>query len=328
MTAAAMTGPTPNSPVRLVPAAATAAASFLRVSRIRASTPRRSSMKSAASSRRATATASCGVIDLQQVRGVSCGDRLGNAARNQLAQHRVQPAGHLSAGTAQVLVAFGPHLQHRGVVIAPGLADIGRAQRRDRDRPGVVGIVLVRYPRSPATAPGRPSLGGTSSTRSPAASSCWASKWPTPPAPSTAQVRSGHAPRPRRATGSTWAAQARTRSWPSCSSAALMATAVCEALCGSTPIITTAMTGPSSRYPGVKTVAGTPNSRDLAGAHASFEPHHGEAPAGRHVVRKPSPAAASRRLREPASRDLSTVRPGSLPSRPGRTAYLKSQLGG
>jgi hypothetical protein len=83
---------------------------------------------------------------LQQVRGVSCGDRLGNAARNQLAQHRVQPAGHLSAGTAQVLVAFGPHLQHRGVVIAPGLADVGRAQRRDRDRPGVVGIVLVRIP--------------------------------------------------------------------------------------------------------------------------------------------------------------------------------------
>ena len=38
------------------------------------------------------------------------------------------------------------------------------------------------------------------------------------------------------------AAQARTRSSPSGSSAALIATAVCEALCGSTPIITAAIT--------------------------------------------------------------------------------------
>ncbi len=53
--AAAMTGPTPNSPVRLVPAARTAAASFFLVSRIAASTPRRSSVNFAASSQRAAA---------------------------------------------------------------------------------------------------------------------------------------------------------------------------------------------------------------------------------------------------------------------------------
>jgi hypothetical protein len=41
MTAAAMTGPTPNSPVRQVPAARTASVSFFLVSRIRTSTPRR-----------------------------------------------------------------------------------------------------------------------------------------------------------------------------------------------------------------------------------------------------------------------------------------------
>ena len=62
MTAAAMTGPTPNNPVRLVPAAATAAASFFLVSRIRASMRRRSSSKSAASSQRATSTAPSGLI--------------------------------------------------------------------------------------------------------------------------------------------------------------------------------------------------------------------------------------------------------------------------
>jgi len=61
---------------------------------------------------------------------------------------------------------------------------------------------------------------------------------------------------------SAWAAQARTRSSPSGSSAALMATAVCEALCGSIPIITTAMNGPSSWCP-VKTVAGTPDFRTV-----------------------------------------------------------------
>jgi hypothetical protein len=34
-------------------------------------------------------------------------------------------------------------------------------------------------------------LGWISTTCSPAATSCWASRWPGPPAPSTAQVRSG-----------------------------------------------------------------------------------------------------------------------------------------
>ena len=89
------------------------------------------------------------------------------------------------------------------------------------------------------------SLGGTSSTRSPAAASCWASRWPTPPAPSTAQVRCGQAcahPSSR----SIWAPQARTRSWPSGTSAGSIATAVCEALCGSIPIITATMGTSSS----------------------------------------------------------------------------------
>jgi len=60
---AAMTGPAPNSPVRLVPAAATAAASFFLVWRIAAPAPRRSTVSSVASSQRAAATAPAGVID-------------------------------------------------------------------------------------------------------------------------------------------------------------------------------------------------------------------------------------------------------------------------
>ncbi len=91
-----------------------------------------------------------------------------------------------------------------------------------------------------------PSLGCTSRTRSPADSSCWASRCPRPPAPSTAQARSGQAAA-QSSSRSACVAQARTRSSPSGSSAPLIATAVCEALCGSIPIITRAMNGSSSQ---------------------------------------------------------------------------------
>jgi len=87
------------------------------------------------------------------------------------------------------------------------------------------------------------------------------------------------------------------------SSATLIATAVCEALCGSTPIITTAMTGISSRDPGMKTVAGTPNSRKA-------KPGNGPA-----AVLRARPAGTSQRYE-----------PDSLPSRPGPQRL--QQLGG
>ncbi len=53
----------------------------------------------------------------------------------------------------------------------------------------------------------------------------------TASATSTAQVRSGQTAA-QASDRSAWAAQARTRSSPSGSSAALIDTAVCEALCG------------------------------------------------------------------------------------------------
>ena len=81
-----------------------------------ASMPRRSSMKAAASSDPAAATASGGVI---------VGDRLEDAAGNQLAQHGVQLADDLGAGPAQVPVALGPDLHHRRVIIGPDLPDPG-----------------------------------------------------------------------------------------------------------------------------------------------------------------------------------------------------------
>ena len=82
----------------------------------------------------------------------------------------------------------------------------------------------------------------------------------------------------------TTADEARTRNWPSDASAALIATAVWEALCGSTPIITTAMTGISFRDPrssatcrGMLTVAVRPKRTPgpLGGEHQpSRAPRH------------------------------------------------------
>ena len=61
-------------------------------------------------------------------------------------------------------------------------------------------------------------------------------------------------------------------------------------------------------------------------SRSSFEPHHGEVPASRHDVRKPS-HTGRQAVREPAHRDLSTLRARltAIPARP-RNAYL--QLGG
>jgi hypothetical protein len=172
------------------------------------------------------------------------------------------------------------------------------------------------------------SLGWTSSTRSPAASSCWASRCPVPPAPSTAQVRSGHAAA-QASSRCSWPALARTRSSPSRSSAALTAAAVCEPLCGSTPIITTAMASfPSPQ--GAGTVAGMPHSRTVASARASLEPRHGEAPAGRHVVNKPGhtrgwPAGGSRASPTGTSQRYET-RLTAIPARSVASIYNEADV--
>jgi hypothetical protein len=107
----------------------------------------------------------------QDARGLACGDLPGDAAGHQLAQHLVQPAGDLGAGAAQVAVALGPQLEHRRVIITLGLPAAGRAQRRDRNRAGIAGSFLLVFPDSSSRTRAA-SLGGTSSTRSPAASSC------------------------------------------------------------------------------------------------------------------------------------------------------------
>ena len=152
-----------------------------------------------------------------------------------------------------------------------------------------------------------PSLGCTSSTRSPAATSCWASRCPRPPAPSTAQVRSGQAAA-HASSRSACAAQARTRSSPSGSSAALIATAVCEALCGSTPIITTAMNDPLPWTP----VKDPRRARLIPRSSLALAPllSHATARPRQAGTSFESQTATGRQAdQEPAHRDLSTLRP-------------------
>ena len=72
---------------------------------------------------------------------------------------------------------------------------------------------------------------------------------------------------------STWPAAERTRSSPNTVSLSSIATAVCDALCGSTPIITAHRN--RLLIVGERTVAGMSDFRST-GARASFEPHHGE----------------------------------------------------
>ena len=146
MTAAAMTGPTPNSPVRLVPARLHGGSELL-PGLAQLGVDAAQVLEERGGELAAGRVHRPGWRDrVQQPGGGGRGDRLGDPAGDQLAQHRMQPADHLGAGPAQVTVPFGPDLQHRRVIIGPDLPDTGRAQRRDGHRPGVIRVVLVRVP--------------------------------------------------------------------------------------------------------------------------------------------------------------------------------------
>src|SRR5262249_3024736 len=145
ITVPAMTGPTPKIPVRLVPEARTAAASFLLAARSCASRRRMSSTNSAASSQRALTTASA---------GLTC-SRMWAAWPAEVAlrtppgtrpQHRGQPARGLVTRAGQVTMPLRPHLQHHGVVLRDHRPRGRGAQRRDRYRERVVRVILAGVP--------------------------------------------------------------------------------------------------------------------------------------------------------------------------------------
>jgi hypothetical protein len=146
MIVAALTGPTPKTWVRVVPEARTAAASFFFVRVSWASMPRRSARNSDASSRRADATGSAGVIWSRTEAARPAVYLLADPSGDQVAQHGVQAAGDLVTGAGQVPVPTGPDPQHRRVVLGRDLTAGPRAERGDRDRPGVVRVVLAGVP--------------------------------------------------------------------------------------------------------------------------------------------------------------------------------------
>src|SRR5439155_17012265 len=96
---------------------------------------------------------------------------------------------------------------------------------------------------------------------------------------------------------STWRRVARTFSLASSTSPSLMATAVCDPLCGSTPIIT-------FTYVLLGLVDGTAVGTPDFGwsARTSFEPHPAEIPAGQQLVRKPDGVADGRQFESGPSR--------------------------
>ena len=309
-----MTGPTPKISVRVVPDARTAAVSLFRVSRIWVSIRRRSSRKSAARSWRACATApdtvtcsrtraACAaVILLETPPGTSSHS---TACRRHTTWVRVRPRSRCRLAHTFSTVAWssgrtGRQAPERSAAIATERASLGS-------------FLFVSPDASSRTR--APSFGCTSRTRSPAATSCWASRCPRPAAPSTAQVRCGQAAA-QPSSRSAWAAEARTRTWPSGSSAAPIATAVCEPLCGSTPIITAATTGSPFPFRCRVTAAGMPY---FGSASHLFRATPRQDPKGWHLVNKPDRDCGRQAVREPAHR---TSERYDL----GRNAYSESAI--
>ena len=107
----------------------------------------------------------------------------------------------------------------------------------------------------------------------------------------TAHVRCGQAAA-QASSRSACATQARTLTWPSALSAWSITTAVCDPLCGSTPIITTATTCPFLTFTPDGTAAGMPYYRSVIVAPLTS---HATARSGRPARRskaRPSPAGS------------------------------------
>jgi hypothetical protein len=289
-----MTGPTPKTSVRDVPQARTATASFFLVSRSRASIRRRPAVYSAASSRRACRTAPPGSAPARIAAAWAAHISLLRPPGTS-PQHRVQPAGDLGAGPAQVPVPPGPDLQHRRVIIGPDRQAGSRAQRRDGDRAGIAGIIFVHRSRGQQPHPGgqlglhvqHPLPGGHQLLRQqvPQAGGAFYRPGPLRPGlrPGQQPLRlRGAGPHPQQSHPNLIRADRHRRV------RALMRVHADHHRRHHLPL--------SPGFAPDRTAAGMPYSRAV-GRRTSYEPHRGKVPAGRHVVRKPGhdrPAADMR----------------------------------
>jgi hypothetical protein len=151
----AMTGPTPDTPVSVVPETLTAAGELL-AGAAQLGIQAAHVLRELGGELGAGQSGGTGRGDLPEDRGgLSCGDLLRVAAGDQIAEHGVQPAGDLIAEPGRVAVPFGPHLQHRRVVLGGHLAAGPGPQRGDRHRQRVVRVVVVRVASLQQPHPGR-----------------------------------------------------------------------------------------------------------------------------------------------------------------------------
>ena len=120
-----------------------------------------------------------------------CVDVLLHLPGSQLSQQPLQPIDHLDPLTGQLLPPVDQHPQHLQLLVVRQHAQAASADRDHRHGVRVVGVGLAVMAGVEQPHPAL-SLAGTSTTRSPSASSRCASYRPAPLLPSTAQVRCGH----------------------------------------------------------------------------------------------------------------------------------------
>jgi hypothetical protein len=131
-----------------------------------------------------------------------------------------------------------PAAPARVVIGTDLIADRG-PQRRDRDRTGVIRVVLVRRPRREQPDPGA-ELGLDIDDLLAGRYQLLGQHVTQPGRASTARTRSGQVAA-HSSNSTAWPERARTRNSPSGVSAGSIAAAVWDPLCGSTPIITAAI---------------------------------------------------------------------------------------
>ena len=161
--------------------------------------------------------------------------------------------------------------------------------------------------RWPAAGPGRPAWAARPAPARRPRRAAGPAGGPGRRRPRAAQVRSGHFAA-QVTSRCAWPAEAPTRRLPSGSSAAPIATAVCDPLYGSTPIITDVISTLQSSFRNDETAAGMPNYG--AGARSSSGTTPRQDPAGWHLVIKPDRDCGCGRqaVREPAHWASRTLR--------------------
>ena len=115
----------------------------------------------------------------------------GRASRAQVSEQPMQPVDRSSAFLGQLIASVSEQPQDRCVVLTCHSAKTRAVHGHggDGDRIQRIGLATVAGVQGRARAA---RVAGTSTTASPALTSCWASRSPRPDAPSTAQVRSDH----------------------------------------------------------------------------------------------------------------------------------------